>query len=222
MPEAGGPSPKSTAIWDVPTRVVHWLMVVLVPFSWWSASNDHLQWHRASGYVLLALVCFRLAWGLVGSETARFASFLKGPRGVADYLRGAGRPAVGHNPLGGLSVAAMLVMLLVHIGLGLFAVDEDGLDPSPLAKFVSFETGRAIAKLHHVTFYVLLGLIALHLAAIAYYAARRVDLVTPMLTGRGRLKPGVAPPRLASPWIAFAVAALAATLSWFVSRGLKV
>ena len=173
-------------IWDLPSRVTHWLMAILIPFSWWSATYDHLQWHRLSGYFLLSLLVFRLAWGVFGSDTARFGRFLRGPQAVLAYLRGSGSRGVGHNPLGGWSVTAMLLMLGVQIGLGLFAVDEDGLDPSPLARFVSFETGRAIAKLHHLTVYVLLSLIALHLAAIAFYAVKGQNLVGPMVTGRGR------------------------------------
>jgi cytochrome b len=116
----------------------------------------------------------------------------------------------------------MLLMLSVQIGLGLFAVDEDGLDPSPLAKFVSFETGRAIAKLHHAGFNVLLGLIALHLVAIAAYAARGRNLVPAMITGRMRLGANASPPRIASPRIAVLAAVIAALLAWFVSQGLKI
>jgi cytochrome b len=213
--------PSQTRVWDVPTRVVHWLLVVLIPFSWWSATYDHLQWHRLSGYGVLGLLVFRLFWGVVGSDTARFATFLKGPGSISAYLKGAGRAYMGHNPLGGWSVIALLLMLGVQVGLGLFAVDEDGLDPSPLAKFVSFKVGRAVAELHHITFYVLLGLIALHLAALAVYAARGHNLTAAMITGRRPAPSGAPAARFAPIWVALPVAVIALAAAWFVSRGLK-
>ncbi|MHB8529186.1 MAG: cytochrome b/b6 domain-containing protein [Caulobacteraceae bacterium] len=213
------PSPR---LWDLPTRVFHWLIVVLVPFSWWSAVSDHLPWHRLSGYAILGLLAFRLIWGVIGGETARFARFLRGPRAAWAYLGGRFGGVVGHNPLGGWSVAAMLAVLFVQVGLGLFSVDEDGFQAGPLDKFVDFRTGRAIARLHHLGFYLLLGLIALHLAAIGFYAARRGDLIMPMITGRGELPQGAPAPRFASP-LRFVAAALAATaLAWFVAHGLRL
>jgi len=210
---------KVVRVWDLPTRITHWSIVLLAPVSWWTATHDQLRWHRLGGYVLLGLLTFRLIWGLVGSETARFASFVRGPRAVLAYVAGRARPAAGHNPLGALSVAAMLLALCLQVGLGLFAVDEDGLDPSPLAKFVSFETGRAVARLHHLNFYVILGLAGLHVAAIGGYALRRRNLVGAMFTGRRRLPQSVEPPRFASPWIALAAAAVAAAVAWFLAHG---
>ena len=77
-------------VWDLPTRLVHWAIAALVPFSWWSAHAGHLPWHRLSGYSILGLVVFRLIWGVAGSSTSRFASFLRGPAAVLAYLRGGG------------------------------------------------------------------------------------------------------------------------------------
>lgn len=220
-----GPDPAGRPrmrIWDLPTRLIHWLFVALIPFSWWSATNDHLQWHRLSGYTLLGLLIFRLIWGLVGSETARFTEFLKGPRAILAYVRGQGPTPIGHNPMGGWSVAAMLLVLCGQVGMGLFAVDEDGLDPSPLAKFVSFETGRTIAKLHHLNFYLLLGLIVLHMTAVAVYAARGQSLVGSMVTGRRTFASETAAPRLALAWLALPVAAIASLLAWILAHGLSI
>ncbi|MEO8811999.1 MAG: cytochrome b/b6 domain-containing protein [Caulobacteraceae bacterium] len=208
-------------VWDLPTRLTHWGFAALVPFSWWSATTGRLPLHRLSGYGLLGLLVFRLAWGLVGARIARFATFIKGPAAVLAYVRGRSAPALGHNPLGGWSIAAMLAALALQLGLGLFSVDEDGLEPGPLSRFVSFDTGRAIAHLHHRTFWILVALIAVHLAAIAVYAVRGKDLVTPMVTGTADLPDGLVATRVAPFRTAAAVAALAAALVWFIAHGLR-
>jgi cytochrome b len=210
-------------VWDIPTRVAHWLLVVLIPFSWWSAASDHLPWHRLSGYAILGVLVFRSIWGFAGSPTARFSRFLRGPRGVADYLTGKAKAEAGHNPLGGWSVVALLAVLAAQVGLGLFSVDEDGVEAGPLSSMVSFDTGRAIAHLHHRLFWVLAALIGLHLAAIAVYALRRRNLVWPMITGAAKLDPLTpAPPPMARPWRILPAAAVAAAVAWFVAHGLRV
>jgi cytochrome b len=169
-------------VWDLPIRLFHWLLAALIAFSWW-AHEDHLDWHRLSGFAIAGLLVFRLWWGLAGSSTARFSSFLKGTGGVLAYLRGA--PAgPGHNPLGGWSVAAMLATLIVQIALGLFSVDQDGFESGPLARLVDFDTGRLAAAGHELVFNLLVALIVLHLAAIGWYGFRRKNLVGPMITGR--------------------------------------
>ena len=208
-------------VWDIGVRLSHWLLAALVCFSWWAAKSDHLAWHRLSGYTILGLLVFRLIWGFVGSSTARFAQFVKGPRAVIAYARGAAPATLGHNALGALSVLAMLGVLATQVGLGLFAVDENSLDAGPLSKFVSFDTGRAIAHLHHRLFWVLLALIMLHLAAIGVYALRRRNLVAPMISGRGAAPTKGEAPRFAPLWRMFAAAALATTVAWFVSHGLR-
>ncbi len=185
-------------LWDLPTRLVHWTMAGLIPFSWWSATHAHLGWHRLSGYALLGLLAFRLQWGVFGSSTARFAGFLAGPRTIAAYLGGRlGRVVVGHNPLGGWSVAAMLSVLAVQIGLGLFSW-------------------------HHKVFWVLVALIGLHLLAILVYAVRRRNLVGPMITGVARLAPGSAAPRMAPAWRIAAAVVLAGVFAWFIAQGLSL
>jgi cytochrome b len=209
-------------IWDLPTRIFHWTTVPLIIFSWWAAKSDHLPWHRLSGYTLLALLVFRLIWGFVGSPTARFSHFLVGPARILAYLRGEAPAGVGHNPLGGWSVVGMLLVLGAQVGLGLFATDEDSLEPGPLADFVSFDTGRAVAHLHHQLFWVLVGLIGLHIAAIVVYAFRRRNLIPPMITGSGKVEPGATAPPLAPVWRAIPVAAVALAVAWIVAHGLKL
>ncbi len=237
-PPAGAGTPPATPpgirspirLWDAPTRLVHWSLVLLVPFSWWSATHDHLDWHRLSGYLILGLVTFRLGWGVAGPRNARFATFLKGPAAVLAYARGRAAPSgyggLGHNPLGGWSIAAMLAAFLLQVSLGLFSVDEDGLEAGPLSRLIAFETSRAVAKLHHLTFWLLVALIALHLAAVAFYTVRGRNLVGPMITGRALPVPGAPVPRPndaeVPAWRAFAIAVLAAAFVWFVVRGVRL
>jgi len=209
-------------VWDLPTRVVHWLIAALIPFSWWSAHSDHLPWHRLSGYTILGLLIFRVGWGFAGASTARFSAFVAGPRRVRDYLRGRLGAAVGHNPLGGWSVLAMLAALAVQVGLGLFSIDEDSLEPGPLSGLLSFDDARAVAHLHHLMFWVVVGLIALHITAIAVYARRGRNLTGPMVTGLARLPPGARAPIMAPAWRAVLAAAVAAGLVWFIAHGLKL
>jgi cytochrome b len=209
-----------TRIWDLPTRLFHWLLAVLIGFSWW-AHEDHLDWHRISGFAIAGLLVFRLWWGIAGSSTARFAGFLKGPRGIAAYLKGAAPAFAGHNPLGGWSVAAMLLALILQVGLGLFSVDQDGFEAGPLAKYVSYDAGRLAAGAHGVVFNILLGLIVLHLAAIGWYAIRRKNLVGPMVTGRGALDEGVAAPVFAPAWrlvVGLALGGATFGLLWWLEK----
>ena len=212
---------RRARVWDAPTRAVHWSIAALVPFSWWSAHADHLPWHRLSGYAILGLLIFRLIWGVAGSSTARFATFLRGPAAALAYARGRAGAVVGHNPLGGWSVAAMLLALTVQLSLGLFATDEDSLEAGPLSRFLTFDASRAVARLHHLTFWILLALIVLHLVAVAWYGLRGRDLTGPMIVGDARLAPGEPAPRMAPAWRIAPAAAAAAALAWFVAHGLR-
>jgi|JRYD01.1.fsa_nt_gb cytochrome b len=176
----------SVVVWDVPVRVIHWLIVIAVGVSWWSAEERVMDVHRYSGYALAGLIIFRIYWGFAGSSTARFAQFVKGPRAIAAYLRE--KPAVaapGHNPVGALSVMALLVLLLIQVTLGLFVTDTDGLESGPLSYLVSFDTSRTLADAHEMVFNLLLGFIVLHVAAVLFYLfVRRTNLIGAMFTGR--------------------------------------
>jgi cytochrome b len=212
------------ALWDLPTRLVHWALVLLLLFSWWSAEEHHMDWHRSSGYAILALLLFRLIWGVVGSSTARFADFVRGPATVLAHARGKGVARLGHNPLGGWSIVAMLLVLVAQVGLGLFAVDTDGLESGPLSHWVSFDTGRAAAELHEANFRLLQGLIALHIAAVLFYLfIRRDNLIAAMLSGVTTVDtaPGEVP-RMAPLGRALPAALIAAGLAWWVSRGFSL
>jgi cytochrome b len=182
--ETPTPATKRVAVWDAPTRLFHWALVVLIAFLWWTAETDHMEWHKLAGFAVAALLVFRIYWGAFGSETARFRNFVRGPRGVWSYLRGRLNSGPGHNPLGGWSVAALLGALTAETVLGLFAIDEDGLDSGPLASTVSFDYAREAAHWHEVLFNGLLALIGLHIAAILIYLLFRQNLIGPMITGR--------------------------------------
>ena len=181
--------PAKVPVWDVPLRIFHWLLAVAIAVSWWTAENGLLQYHRYSGYTLLGLLVFRIYWGFAGSTTARFSHFLRSPVAALKYITAAARTPshahpLGHNPAGGWSVLLMLGLLAAQIGLGLVAVDVDGLESGPLSHLVSFETGRTCAELHATSFDVLLVMIAIHLLAVLFYLFyRRENLITPMITG---------------------------------------
>jgi len=119
-------------VWDLPTRIFHWLLAVLILFSWWSVKNHHTDWHIWSGIAILTALIFRILWGLFGSSTARFANFVRGRASVRAYLRGEWT-GTGHTPLGALSVVALLAAVSVQVGLGLVAQDPDGIYAGPLA-----------------------------------------------------------------------------------------
>jgi cytochrome b len=221
---AENPQPSRTRVrvWDVPTRLVHWLLVTGVALSWWTGETGRLEWHRWSGYGLLGLVTFRLYWGFFGSSTARFSRFVRGPRTVLSYLRGAWPSAPGHNPLGALSVVALLAFLAAQIVLGLFAVDVDGIESGPLSLYVSFEAGRRAAHWHESLFDLLLWLIGLHIAALLYYGlVKKQNLAGAMLHGE-REFPVAHPPVEHATALRLVVGVIfAALLTWAVSRAFQ-
>ncbi len=217
----------STRIWDLPLRLFHWLLVALIAFSWWSGEEHYMEWHRLSGYGILALLVFRLWWGFTGSRTARFSQFVRGPGAVLVYAKTLFSPsrhtADGHNPLGGWSVIAMLLAIAAMVVAGLFAVDVDGWESGPLAYWVSFEQGRSAAEFHETVFNVIMALIILHVAAIVFYlAVKRMNLVRPMITGR-RAKSAEEAVEDArwSPAMALIGIVIAAAVAWFVSTGFR-
>lgn len=211
----GGGEGRWVRIWDRPTRVFHWLLVALFTACYLSGWFGRLDIHVKAGQALLVLVAARVVWGFAGSESARFRTFVRPWREVAAALGALAHRApggyAGHNPLGGLSVVAMLLALLTQAGLGLFAADVDGLYEGPLSFLVSYDAARAAAEWHATVVDALLALVGLHLAAVAYhFAYKRENLVKPMLTGWARLPSARAAPRLVSDRRALLVLALTA------------
>jgi cytochrome b len=207
-------------VWDVPTRLIHWLIVLLAGALWWTAETGRMDWHRYSGYTLLGLVSFRIYWGFAGSSTARFGQFLRGPRTVLAYLRGRWETLPGHNPVGALSAVLLLVLLFAQIVFGLFAVDVDGIESGPLSAHVSFETGRVFARLHHQLFTVLQILVALHVVAVAFYVlVKKQNLISAMFHGK-REYPLDLPPVVDGSKLRLILGAVViAALTWYVTRG---
>jgi cytochrome b len=221
---APAPTPAAVRVpvWDLPTRLVHWLFVLLVSGSWWTAETGRLEWHRWSGYLLLGIVLFRVYWGFAGGSTARFSNFVRGPRTIASYLRGTWAAAAGHNPLGALSVLLLLALLLLQIGLGLFAVDVDGIESGPLSAWVSFQAGRAAAEWHELVFNVLVTVILLHvLAALYYLFVKRQNLIGGMVTGERAFAARVDPVEHASIGRLVIGIVLSTALTWAISQGFQ-
>ncbi len=183
------------AVWDVPTRLFHWLLAGLIVFAWWSAETDHLSWHKMAGSTIAGLLVFRLWWGFFGGSTARFADFLRGPKTVFAYLSGKGEDGrIGHNPLGALSVIALLLTTLTIVVAGLFAVDTDGIESGPFSYLVDFDGGRLAAKIHGYAFEALEILIGLHILAILVYTLfKRQPLLPAMIHGKTPAKAGETP-----------------------------
>jgi cytochrome b len=200
-------------VWDLPVRLAHWLLVVAVAGSWISHYAG-VQWfgvHRACGYTVLVLVVFRVAWGFAGTLHARFASFVRGPRAVVAFVRGGLRGEhPGHNPVGGWSVLAMLIVLALQAVSGLFANDEIS-SSGPLYGWLSHAASNRWTRVHHLNSDVMIVLIVAHLLAIAWYVwMRRTPLVRAMLTGRKPANATSAATVGRTPWVRAALIVLAA------------
>jgi hypothetical protein len=211
-------------VWDPFVRVFHWSLLTLFGLAWWTGENHDMDRHRQAGYAILALLLFRVFWGFAGSRTARFAQFLKGPSAIRAYLASNDdAPSDGHNPLGGWSVAALLVVLLTVTAAGLFAVDVDGIESGPLADWVSFDQGRMAAEWHETVFKAALAVIGLHVLAIGYYQVLNAhDLIGPMITGkRSRGKEDGSSDVHWSPVLALVGIAGAGVLTWAVMTGFR-
>jgi cytochrome b len=203
-------------VWDLPLRLFHWLLVLLVVVSVVSAQigGNAMQIHMLSGYTILTLLLFRILWGFAGSTHARFASFVRGPAAVVSYLRGLPRNEpgahLGHNPAGAWSVILMLAVLLLQVATGLFANDDISTE-GPLAKLVSKALSDRITGVHHLNVVLLYVLIGLHLSAVAFYLFyKRENLVKPMLTGFKDAAAGAAAQNGGRTWLAAALLAACA------------
>ncbi len=216
---------KTVNVWDLPTRLFHWTLVVLMIIQWWSAENsDTMDWHLRGGYVVLTLVLFRLIWGFMGSDTARFSDFLRGPGAALAYVkalvRGETPLYLGHNPIGGWSIVALLTLLLIQAGTGLFA-NDDILIEGPLYGWVSKSASDWLTTVHKLNFNLLLLVIAVHISAVLFYLlVKHENLIHPMLSGRKHLSPERAgrAPRLVNPWLGLAGLLVASVATWLLVR----
>jgi cytochrome b len=214
-------------VWDLPTRLFHWLLALTIVGSVVSAKlgGDAMVWHVRLGLTAMTLLAFRLVWGFVGGHWSRFVSFLYAPSAVRDYLRGnsgpGGRYDVGHSPLGALSVFALLLLLIVQVATGLVADDEIA-TTGPLYRFVSNATVTAASAWHsRWGQWLIYLLVAAHIGAVLYYLrARRRNLIRPMLDGDKTLPAGT-PASADGPRqrvVALAVVFVMAALAWWVGR----
>jgi cytochrome b len=199
MAAGGGNQSRSTegfVLWDWPVRLIHWLLVVLLPASWWTAEEGYLEAHQWLGLTALVAVLTRLCWGVIGSAQARFRDFLRGPGAVLATLRGEDVSRTpGHNPAGGWSVMALWFVLIAQALTGTVNSD-DILFTGPFREYFDSGISDALAAWHEPLFNILLGLVALHVLAIVYYERmRNKRLLRPMILGRAEGRTGTAPPQ---------------------------
>ncbi|MDX2222014.1 MAG: cytochrome b/b6 domain-containing protein [Rhodospirillaceae bacterium] len=222
---------RKVKVWDGATRLFHWALVLLVLLSYLTgevggfdftmpgsgAMVANMTVHMWSGLLILALVLFRIVWGFVGSTSARFSDFVRGPGAVIAYVSGVAKRSAkfvaGHNPAGGLMVVIMLVLLLGQAIGGLFAKEDDFFGiAGPLNSFVSEETAKTITGLHKQNWEIIEILVLVHIAAnILYWIVLKQNLIVAMITGAKDAPAGAAVPALkfASPLMAAVVMAAA-------------
>jgi cytochrome b len=181
--------PVAVRVWDWPVRIVHWAMVLLLVALLTTAKigGDAMEWHMRAGETMLALVLFRVSWGFAGSRYARFSSFVRGPRAVIAYTRSVLVPPrelhVGHNPLGGWMVIALLLALLFQAGTGLFT-NDDVLTEGPLVRLITKDLSDTITGFHHRNAWIVIALATAHIGAVLFYlVALKENLIKPMLRG---------------------------------------
>lgn len=196
-----GTALRPVLVWDLPTRIVHWALVLLMIGSFVTVRLHVMELHALCGYAILTLVIFRILWGLLGSENARFAHFLQGPGAVIAHLGHivTRRPdrETSHNALGGWAVVLLLVLVGAQATTGLFA-NDDILFRGPLARSVGKAMSDRITGWHYLISDVLFIVIGVHIAAALFYrVVLRHRLVEAMVTGRKALPVDVAAPRLA-------------------------
>ncbi len=210
----------SMTVWDLPTRLFYWLLLALIATDYLSVRYGWSGLYLLCEYAMLTLLLFRLAWGVVGSETSRFNHFVRGPsaalRSLTQLTRQGPDDQVGHSAAGGWLVLLLLCDLGVETGTGLFS--EPPPSQGPLAHLVSPSTSGVLTEVHAVSFGILVALVGAHvLAVLAYGAIRKQDLLRPMITGRKRLPGATRQPRMASPLLALMLAGLAACLVWIIA-----
>ena len=211
---------KSISLWDLPTRLFHWLLVLCVTGSLVSVNlgGTWMVWHERCGLAVIGLLSFRLAWGIVGSTHARFQEFVPGPAAISAYLKGEWQ-GLGHNPLGALSVFAMLGLLGFQAVTGLFATDAIAFN-GPLYRAVSSSWNDTITSWHKLTEWFIYGLIGLHIASVLFYTLVKKDnLIAPMITGRKNVSAEVASERKGGGWIALIVALVVAGIAIWLANG---
>ncbi len=185
--------PPRHPVWDWPTRLFHVLLIASILSSWLSYEWGRMTWHFYSGYVVMTLIVFRLLWGFVGSRHSRFSDFVPGFPTLLRYLRSGVSPTPGHNPLGALSVLALLGLLTLQVTTGILNVDEEG-NRGLYSVLVPADWTDRVGALHETLFNVLCGLIMLHIVAVIFHTRKHEPrMMSGMLTGH-KDTPATAPP----------------------------
>ena len=218
---------QTIRVWDLPTRLFHWLLAVCVIglVVTGSVGGNWMNWHLRLGYAVLTLLLFRLVWGFIGGHWSRFSSFIYAPSSLVAYLKGRAKPehTVGHSPLGALSVFALILILAAQVGSGLMSDDEIAFF-GPLVRFVSGDTVALATGYHkNIGKFIIFALVGLHVLAIAYYRwVKKQRLVRPMLVGDKEMAVAVRSSRDSTGTRLLALVVLglcAAAVAWLVSLG---
>lgn len=183
-------------VWDLPTRLFHWMLVVTVSVGWWLGDNlsfNNIDWHFYLGYTTGGLIVFRIIWGFVGPGPSRLLPLFQSPKAVLTYGKTLSQRqpsgTAGHNPMGGYSVLLILATIAVQVSTGLFSEADDLFSEGPLASYASRDVILLCNYIHEIASEVLLVLIGLHIAVILFYRFwKRENLVTAMVTGRKAIK----------------------------------
>jgi cytochrome b len=208
-------------VWDLPIRLFHWAIVVLIFLAWVTQEYNRMEWHMWVGYSILALLLFRIVWGFIGSDTARFTRFLRSPlsalRHLAHIRRREADHEIGHNAAGGWMVLLMLALIGIQTGTGLFSNDDSDTE-GPLMHLVSKDQSDWLSHIHSLNFKAIEAVIVLHVLAILIYAVlKRQNLVRPMVTGTKLMPADAAVPRLVNPvWAVVTLAIAAGVVAWVV------
>lgn len=230
---------QSIKIWDGATRLWHWSLVVLLIFLWYSAdiADDLMNWHMRAGRLLLALIIFRIVWGFIGSDTAKFVQFIRSPKEIGVYLKSIvlknkndsttkQTPSIGHNPAGGIMVLLLITGLLLQAVSGLFTSDGYFYE-GPFANSLSNDwLSETLINIHHSGFNILIALIVTHLFAVFIHLVKGHNLIRPMITGfksttkeetRPTELPTIEQPTIKSPILSLVVAAIIIAGVWFIT-----
>ncbi|MCL1080075.1 cytochrome B [Parashewanella spongiae] len=178
---------KNIKVWDIPTRLFHWSLILLMVGLWWTASEGEMEWHQILAYTLLIILSFRWVWGGIGSESSRFKGFIHSPAKTITYLKSLGtqksiESSLGHNPAGGYMVMALLVLISLQLVTGLFSTD-DIYTEGPLYPFVSDGISDSLTWIHLNLFYGILGLVAVHVLAVLIHVCKGDAIISALIHG---------------------------------------
>jgi len=216
---------KSIRVWDLPTRLLHWGLVISIGYAWFAVEIlEDMQQHFYAGYSVLTIILFRLAWGFAGSRYARFGSFFYTPTELINYtsrlFKGPSKSYLGHNPLGSLSALAMIFALLFQASTGLFSSDD--YFHGPLSGLIESPLVSRISSLHSLNVDILIALVGLHIAAIMFYQFyKKEKLIAAMFTGRKPMpaeasqKHGITAPNL---WLALLILIICIAFVYYLAN----